>query len=290
MEHPDSILAAFAATLYLELEASLQENVNADSVIKAEQSLTHAKHALGELKKFVLRYHFETAAEEIEFFKTIKPRFSSLLIFYHKVFQIETEKPEMSRKALHKFLDKEIRRLRYYFENHTAFYRYFRSGATYLDEQYFMRGHQEVHLPVNPFYYDSDERFSTTMDYQAARVLANDRLHTYLKNLQGELGSDRDLHGLPLTGNHLKWTASKTALIELLYALQSNGVFNDGSADIKQVATYFEKMFAVDLGNYYRTFQEIRIRKSGRTNFLDQLTEKLVRRMDETDDNPKYAA
>ncbi|WP_409516686.1 RteC domain-containing protein, partial [Epilithonimonas sp.] len=31
--------------------------------------------------------------------------------------------------------------------------------------------------------------------------------------------------------NSLKWTASKTALTELIYALYSHGVFNNGNTD-----------------------------------------------------------
>jgi hypothetical protein len=41
----------------------------------------------------------------------------------------------------------------------------------------------------------------------------------------------------------------------------------------------------VELGNYYNSFQEMRLRKKSRTTFLDQLTEKLVQRMNEADEN-----
>ncbi|WP_158638411.1 RteC domain-containing protein [Panacibacter ginsenosidivorans] len=52
---------------------------------------------------------------------------------------------------------------------------------------------------------------------------------------------------------------------------------------MKDIAQLLEAVFGIDLGNYYRTFQEIRIRKSGRTNYLDQLKATLIRYMDETD-------
>jgi len=85
----------------------------------------------------------------------------------------------------------------------------------------------------------------------------------------------------------LLWTAPKAALIELLYSLHSAGVFNDSNAEIGQIARYLQTAFGVDLGNYYRAFQEIRIRKSGRTNFIDMLKKKLVERMDYSDDDSK---
>lgn len=68
-----------------------------------------------------------------------------------------------------------------------------------------------------------------------------------------------------------------------MYALQSKGVFNNGSADLKEVAAFLEHTFEIDLGQYHRTFLEIRIRKTGRTKFLDTLTETLTTRMDEAD-------
>lgn len=50
------------------------------------------------------------------------------------------------------------------------------------------------------------------------------------------------------------------------------------------MAEYFENVFNIDLGQYHRTFLEIRIRKSDQTKFLNALKEKLVKRMLNTDD------
>jgi hypothetical protein len=59
--------------------------------------------------------------------------------------------------------------------------------------------------------------------------------------------------------------------------LHVSGVFNKASADVKQIATHFENVFNVLLGNYYRTFQEIRIRKTGQVNFINELKEGLTK-------------
>ena len=45
---------------------------------------------------------------------------------------------------------------------------------------------------------------------------------------------------------------------------------------------YFENVFNIDLGNPYHTYLEIRGR-GNRTQFLDELKEKLIRKMDEDD-------
>ena len=82
----------------------------------------------------------------------------------------------------------------------------------------------------------------------------------------------------------LTWTAPKVALIELLYALQSEKVFNNGSTDLKEIAEYLENIFNVDLGQYRRTFLEIRVRKTERTKFLNTLKETLEKRMNNSDE------
>lgn len=82
----------------------------------------------------------------------------------------------------------------------------------------------------------------------------------------------------------LFWTGSKTDLIELIYALQSSGVVNSGTADIKELAAVCEQIFNIELGNYYHTFIEIRSRKCNNTKFLDKMKESLLKRIAELDE------
>ena len=81
----------------------------------------------------------------------------------------------------------------------------------------------------------------------------------------------------------LHWTGSKTALTELIYALHSQGIFNNANADIKPIVKVFESTFNVDLGDFYHTFLELKSRKMNRTKFLDSLKESLIKKMDEQD-------
>jgi len=82
----------------------------------------------------------------------------------------------------------------------------------------------------------------------------------------------------------LFWTANKTDLIELIYALHSSGAVNSGTADIKEMASAREQLFNIELGDYYRTFLEIRSRKINQTKFIDKLKESLAHKMLESDD------
>lgn len=76
---------------------------------------------------------------------------------------------------------------------------------------------------------------------------------------------------------NLKWTCSKVALIELIYARHYQGVFDNGNYDIREVAQYFESAFGIDLGNFYQTYLELRNRKMNRLNSLMRFGRSLSR-------------
>jgi len=72
--------------------------------------------------------------------------------------------------------------------------------------------------------------------------------------------------------------------VELIYALHSNRSINNGKIDIKELIELFEKLFNINLEEYSRTFIDIRMRKTGRTKFLDNLKQSLLKKMEDADD------
>jgi hypothetical protein len=159
------------------------------------------------------------------------------------------------------------------------------SGKTIYDSLYFLRESDEE--PLNSEYMpDIDLRFSTIHSFKLGKLQAFENLQRYLNNAISLLYNSEGLI-LQKNDKHVKnrWTDSKAALIELVYALHSRGSINNGKGDVKQIVTGLESFFNVQVGNFYRTFQSMRIRKKNRTVYLDTLKESLERRMDETDLN-----
>jgi RteC protein len=107
-----------------------------------------------------------------------------------------------------------------------------------------------------------------------------ERLEAHCFSQNKKINNSDDSLSLP----PFQWTASKANLIELIYALQSAGVFNNGLIGIKKIAETFEKLFQIDLGNYYHVFNEMRLRKKNRTTLLDHLKEKIIQKMDTMDE------
>lgn len=273
--------------LLIELEDQLKFiDLEEDDALKCAQlSMDVCLRAINKLKGIILKHKFKSQAEEIRFFKTTKPKFLSQLIYHLKVFKIESRKPNGGDKIRKKYLLNELDKLKHYFDSNLDFYRYFRTQSTYLDHKYFLRGKYDIRLTVDSFFFEADERFCTSHDFKVAKILAHDRLQVYLEEELSNLErKETSMTTQDVPKVKLYWTESKTALIELIYALHAQGAVDNGKADIKDIAALFEHLFGIELGDYYRTFLEIRVRKTGRTKFIDSLKQSLIKRMDEADD------
>lgn len=234
---------------------------------------------LFEVKEHVLKRGFKNTEEEIYFFKHQKPIIVSKLIYYNSIYKIETKKPYGGDKTIKKYLNNELAKLKRFFDNNLDFYKYYRTNSTYLDHKYFLRGKHDIKLCLDTFYFEADHSFSTSHDYKVAKIIANDLIQVYLE-YQMNINNQKKVSD----NSSLNWTGSKTALTELIYAMYSQGVFNNGNADIKFIAKTFQTVFDVDLGDFYHTFLELKSRKINRTKFIDSLREALIRRMDEQDE------
>ena len=275
-------------SLLSELQSNLKviHSQTDEPIQYAEQAIKKLITILEKIKTTFLNHQFENKLEEIDFFRNIKPLFAAKLIYYNDIYNIESNKPFGSKKAIRKYYNAELIKLETFFTENLEFYRYYRTGNRNLDNKYFIRGKHDVRHTLDSFYFQADHRFSTSHDYKVARILANDTIKIYLETEISKLENKevQNTTAMPLRKTQ-KWTCSKVALVELIYALHTEGVFNNGVSELKEVTTFFEAVFGVDLGQFNRTFLEIRARKSERTKFLNTLKEKLILRMDDADEN-----
>lgn len=271
----------FYNEILLKLETAIKDlEIETDcSIQRIEAVIHHILECLSELKGYVLKRGFKNTDEEIRFFKYQKPAIVAKLIYYNAIYKIETKKP-YGAKPIRKYLNKELKKLKRFFDNNLDFYKYYPSNNSFLDEKMFLRGNHDIKLWLDTHYFQSDQSFSTSHDYKVAKIIANDLIQVYIEDqLYNKFQKDKSKNQ-----KRLKWTGSKVALIELIYALHYQGVFDNGNNDIREVAQYFESAFDIDLGNFYQTYLELRNRKMNRTKFLDALREELIRRMDERDE------
>lgn len=227
----------------------------------------------------MLKTGFSNEDEEIRFFKYQKPVIVAKLIYYNAVYKIEAKKPNGRKEVLEDYFNSKLSDLKTYFDENMSFYSYYRTESTHLDETYFLRGRHDIKLGLDTYYFETDHNFNTSHDYKVAKIIANDLIEEYLENQLFKTV----INDSPKNPTNLNWTGNKSALIELIYALHSQGIFNNGNVDIKPIVTVFERTFNIDLGDFYHTFLEIKYRKINRTKFLNELKESLTKRMDEQD-------
>lgn len=278
-------MKTFSKNLLTELNNQLLtvHSENEEPLKYAEEAIKVLIKVLEKLKTFFLSYKFENKDEEIEFFKFIKPQFVYKLIYYNEIYNMETNRPYGGAKVLRKFYNDELDKIKAYFEENLDFYKYYRTGNNFLDKKYFVRGQYDIRLTLDSFYFQVDQRFATSHDFKVAQIMANDLIQIFIENeiSKIERRSVNVLTNLKVTTQ--KWTGSRVALVELIYALHAEGVFNNGASDLKDVAGFFESVMQVDLGQFHRAFLEMRMRTE-RTKFLNSLRENLIRRMDEVDE------
>lgn len=286
----------FVSELYQQLEQQLDRITqdDLDNIEAAKLSYLAAERSLLQLKSTMATYSFQNTEEEIYFFKILKPKFYSKMIYYMKVYEIESQKSLRTSRSLKKYFKKYLASINGYLEQHLAFCQYVNSGATYMDMVYFRRATHDLTIGFDLSYLDCNENFCSNHDLTLATLTANKWLYDYLNNELDKLKApSAELKKTSFDDLELNWAETKASFIELLYGLQTLGAFYNTKtrtkADISQVARFFETTLKIDLGNYYRTFQEIRIRKKGRTVFIDKLREHLIQRMDEADENPRYS-
>lgn len=277
----------FSQTLMSDLENHLKViHSQTDEPLKyAEQAIKKLITTLEKLKTTFLKHQFENKLEEIDFFRNIKPLFAAKLIYYNDIYNIEINKPFGGKKVIRKYYYAELIKLENYFAENLEFYRYYRSGNTALDHKYFVRGKHDLKYTLDSFYFQADQRFSTSHDYKVAKILANSAIKVFLEKQVQNLELPPDKAKDSENKNTLTWTASKVALIELIYALHTEGVFSNGNVELKEIVSTIESTFNVNLGQFNRVFLEIRSRKSERTLFLNKIKEKLLTRMEEADNN-----
>ncbi len=275
---------------YEKLNSALEEqlvfisNETQCFIKQAELSVPICIKALDAIKKRVKNTPFKSPKDEILFFKHLKPKISSKLIYYVQVFNIESRKPSGTNEQQKKYLSRQLKKLNRFVEENLEFHQYYRSNSVFLDEKYFIRGKADLHLILNNGFYNYDPNFNTSHDHMVACIIANDRLTVYIRDEINKIERQNNSVSVQQHNNaKLTWTDSKTYLVELIYALHAIGAFENGKADIKEIATTFQKVFNIDLGNYYHAYIEIRNRKSGRTKFLSLLQEALTKKMDEQD-------
>ena len=255
-------------------------------IIETSLSMVHRlQTVLSDLRTKIQTYVFPTKEDEILFFKVQKPEILGRLLFFYKIYRIETQCPNGSDEVIKGYISRELDNLTYFFNRNLDFYQYYRSHSILYDEYYFVRGKSDLRLCTDSTQFDKDPNFSTGYDYKVAKIIANEMLRIYLNKRLVKLETNTQVEDnlQKCLKYPFRFTGKKVFLIELGYSLVSSGDINNGNVEIKEMMNFLGTVFQVELGDYYAAYIAMKERKKDRTAYLSRLQESLVKRMDEDD-------
>ena len=250
---------------------------------EAYQMTLFLNEMLGTIKAKVIRDNFANEQQEIDFFKNIKPQVLGKLIYYNKVFRIETTCPVSNGRIYQSYFENQLKILKSEFKESISikdFYRYYRAGRTDRDHIYFRLGQINYHDGLKSGVFEIDLSFSTYYDNKVARIIANELLYTYLLT---KINPDENPDTILTNGDTSKdisWTNSQNALIELIYAIYASCSVSHGKIGIRKLALIFQVLFRTPLNDIHHAFHRMKTRAGSRTAFLDQLKISLEEYMD----------
>jgi len=279
MQHVTQIITKYKK----EIEQIKQSNLRNLTVLNDGLSLSIV--TLNQLRKQLrTKDFFINQEDEIHFFKVDKPFINGRIKFFSKVRRFIFEKPNASIVKQIDYVSGMIDKLEKHKMRNLEFFQYTRHCNLSLDHIYFVRGNDKLDFPVDTSHYFTDPEFSTSHDNLAAQVISYDLLSNYyqleLKSLRKQNENIAVEEISPAILNGLSWTASKTDLVELIYALHSSGAIRNGQAEISKMAEVCATLFDINLNNFYKTYAEIKNREKDSTKFLDQLKMSLEKRID----------
>lgn len=155
----------------LKLEAKIKAfEIDIDCPIqRIETIIPVIIQCLSKVKEFVIKNGFKNIEKEIHFFKYKKPAIVSKLIYYNAIYKIETKKPN-DAKAIRKYLNEELRKLKRYFDHNLEFYKYYRTKNSFIDEKLFVRGKHDIKLSLDIVY------LKPTIDFLLPTIIKRQRL------------------------------------------------------------------------------------------------------------------
>lgn len=273
----------FSEKLYAKMlqQLNIVANEAEHELQKAHRSFDVVKEALKALKDFLGTYQFKDEKDEIFFYKEVKPRFLSELYYWKELFHLYSHAPKGAKKRIIRYYEAQITYLQTAVQRHNDLYIYYQMGYDHNDSDLFLKRPSD-HTIYLSYDLELDARFANINSDALGLILAHEKICNYIgqriMQLKGKHVDTLETHK-PLS--RLSWTDTKAALIELGYALFAKGAVNSGNAAIKDIMNTLETIFNVQLGNYYRSYLDMNIRKKSRTPYLDSLKQSLEYKMDE---------
>jgi RteC protein len=146
--------------------------------------------ATDKLVRQTLESGFKSIEEEIYFFKVVKPKFASQMIFFRLLYHNTLFAPKDDIQSRVDYWKREGERLSNYIIDNQDFYEYWKSGCSEKDPEYFVQCERKEEvletIDVSNILYQTKEAAGSSHDNQVATFLA---LEKYEQFVAGKLAT-----------------------------------------------------------------------------------------------------
>ncbi|MFD2968789.1 RteC domain-containing protein [Sphingobacterium bambusae] len=273
-------------TLYSSMLEQLQ-NINGaldEAANNLSDSLYCTVSSLQSLREMLKKYPPEDEAEQIYFFKYVKPKFQSWHIYVIEIHHLLLSVPIGTEQMIRDYYMNELHVINRFTQRYAFYYQYYLTNETSKDADFFLPSNK-TEFPPEQENIVVEAGFATNMDFIFAKFRAFDMLRDFiikrvrLLYQKVELGILSEL----VTARKFWWSGDKVELIELAYGIYHTHRFNGGAAEINDIVQWLEESLHVDLGQAYRMFLDIRRRKTvSYTKYLDEMSAAIHHHIDES--------
>lgn len=180
-------MEALCATVRLQMQQQMKHCKNAHTLSckEIECCFQVAYRGWNRVRQKLKNYSFNCEAKEIEFFRTIKPKFTSEIEYFGLLYHCVLFQPKDRSRAI-EFLAREDKRLEKFESENISFIRCFEEG-TELVAYYFLRKHYAFTSILDQKVNDADTGAITNGDHLAATLLALRRYRFFVQDRLGRI-------------------------------------------------------------------------------------------------------
>lgn len=247
-----------------QLENSIASEAN--KLIGYNKAIAFCQHALTSLKLEFLSEEALELKEEIRFFKTTKQQPQISLFYYWELREYQANYPLSGNAHQKEYINVKLKEVQDFLGGQKGFRKYLSLGHNHFDHLYYTR----KGIPSADKYQSIgtilESDFYTSHDVLLSQIKANELLAMFYVTKLKDLKKKKSAQ---ITS--LKWTGSKVAFVELVYALHHTGVFQQQEIPVKVIAKVLAECFQIPTFDIYDTFGDIKRRKKEPAAFLNQM-------------------
>lgn len=251
---------------------------------RLHKAMNICSETVAQLNKMAAGCRFASRAEEIAFFKTIKPPIVAEWIYYSKVQEVHLSWP-LGDESIHRnYLGNIIGQCHQFFDQNREFYRYCRKNGTELDELYFRRSTRNGCLLLPQACYIKGDESAVGYDMLVATIIAFDRLLAYLEKLASPKNNGATLSfPAAMVNSPFEWTNDKVDFVAFIYTLQESGAVNKGKVTRADLFRVLAPVFNIEIKDPDRKWIDIQARKGEGPWFIERFPEFYKRALEKKD-------